>query len=236
MDAFKIFLGVVIFLIFIIIFISNIYILAYFSHPEDKMTFGIWYYRVLVILALSFANYLVFLVPLDIASAKRDDSISLGYNMSLIWTIINFLACMTVMFFLPLALIVYNNEEEGFKRIAKYALRTAGIILSFHILCCCLYYFFCGTSQIPVEVASNSIYNIMKSTQTNDFVDANVKQFYPDKSMYVELPLTFLVCCTLHITVLGSFFFVVIGGYGLAYAPMQFLNDFLNRPQIVKII
>jgi len=33
---------------------------------------------------------------------------------------------------------------------------------------------------------------------------------------------------------MGSFLFVFIGGYGLAYLPIEFLNDFLNRPQIVN--
>jgi len=55
MDAMLIFLTVVVIMIFIMVFIGNIYVLAYFSHPEDKITNGIWYYRGLVILALSFA-------------------------------------------------------------------------------------------------------------------------------------------------------------------------------------
>ena len=41
--------------------------------------------------------------------------------------------------------------------------------------------------------------------------------------------------CTLHIVVMGSFLFVFIGGYGLAYLPIEFLNDFLNRPQMVLL-
>jgi len=234
-DAMKLFLAIVIFLIFVFIFIGNVYVLAYFSHPEDRMTFGIWYYRILVILALSFANYLIFLIPLDIASAVRDDSIGLGYKMSWIWTIINFFACMSIMFFLPLALIVYNNEEEGFKRIAKYALKTAGIVLSFHIIFCMIYFFLCGAAQIPIQVASRDIYTLMKSTTETKFSPTKVVQ-YTEEGAYVEMPLTFLVCCTLHITVIGSFLFIFLAGYGLAYAPMEYLNAFLNRPQIVRFL
>lgn len=120
-DALLIFLGFVIFMIFCFVFVGNIYVLTYFSHPEDKMTYGIWYYRILVILALSFAQYLVFAIPLDIASATRTDSIGLGYPMSWIWTIINFVVCICVMFCLPLALIIYNNDEDSFVSQFSYS-------------------------------------------------------------------------------------------------------------------
>lgn len=112
-----VFLTVVVILIFIMVFIGNIYILAYFSHPEDNVTKGIWYYRGLVILALSFACYIIFTIPLDISSAKRSDSIGLNFPMDIIWSIIDFVVCASVMFFLPLALVVYTNVETSIVNI-----------------------------------------------------------------------------------------------------------------------
>jgi hypothetical protein len=116
-DAMLVFLTVVVILIFILVFIGNIYILAYFSHPEDNVTKGIWYYRGLVILCLSFANYIIFAIPLDISSANRHDSIKLGFPMDIIWSVIDFVVCATVMFFLPLALVIYTNIETSIVRI-----------------------------------------------------------------------------------------------------------------------
>ena len=49
---------------------------------------------------------------------------------------------------------------------------------------------------------------------------------------YVSIKLYLSHCMIAHITLIGSFLFIVLGGYGLAYTPMQFLNSFLNRPQI----
>jgi len=36
----------------------------------------------------------------------------------------------------------------------KYALKFAGSVLGFHICFCFVYYFLCGTAQIPINVAS----------------------------------------------------------------------------------
>jgi LMBR1 domain-containing protein 1 len=112
-DAMLVFLTVVVILIFILVFIGNIYILAYFSHPEDNITNGIWYYRGLVIMALSFACYIIFTIPLDISSSPRSDSIGLSFPMDILWSVIDFVVCASVMFFLPLALVVYTNIETS---------------------------------------------------------------------------------------------------------------------------
>ena len=116
-DPLLIFFGIVVFLIILIVLVVNVYILVYFSHPEERFTTGIWIYRSLVVASLSFAGYLIFSIPLDIASAERDDSMGLGYPMDFIWVMINLIICFMVMFLLPLALILYNDESEDMVRI-----------------------------------------------------------------------------------------------------------------------
>ena len=116
MEAFGIFLFIVICLILCLVLFGNIYVLAYFSHPEDSITNGIWYYRGLVILCLSFAQYIIFAIPLDISVADRSDAVD-GFDfpmpLDLLWSIIDFVVCATVMFFLPLALVIYTNHETS---------------------------------------------------------------------------------------------------------------------------
>ena len=108
------FLGFVTFAIVIGILIANIYILAYFSHPEDTSTKGIYVYRILVIIALSCSCFLIFAIPLDLANIDRDDSMNLGYPMDWIWTIINNMVALSVLFLLPFALIMYTDDGESF--------------------------------------------------------------------------------------------------------------------------
>lgn len=49
---------------------------------------------------------------------------------------------------------------------------------------------------------------------------------------YVKIKLGFFNCCTLHLTFIGSILLVFLEGYGLASLPMEYLNSYLNRPQI----
>lgn len=115
----------------------------------------------------------------------------------------------------------------------KYALKFAGSVLAFHILFCMMYYFLCGTAQIPITVASISVLSAQSSNTKIALMGKPLKQATLDYA-FIEVPLSFLMACTLHVVVLGSFLFTFLAGYGLAYAPLQYLNDFLNRPQIVN--
>lgn len=97
------------------------------------------------------------------------------------------------------------------------------------------YYFVCGAAQIPMNVFSVNFQEVRKSSGTIDFSLKRIKQ-YAEEGAYVEIKMSLIMCCTLHLTIIGSFLFIFIAGYGLAYTPMEYLNAFLNRPQIVKKI
>ncbi len=92
----------------------------------------------------------------------------------------------------------------------------------------------CGVAQVPITVASISSFR----AQVGSSKVALMGQPIPQATLpyaFISVPLSFLMSCTLHIVVLGSFLFVFLAGYGLAYLPIEYLNAFLNRPQIVKL-
>ena len=99
------------------ILIINVYILVYFSHPDDGNTKGIYFYRIIVIASLCSACYFIFSIPLDMVNVDRDDLMNLGYPMDWIWTGVNFFMALTIMFFLPFALITYSDEHDTIVRI-----------------------------------------------------------------------------------------------------------------------
>ena len=236
MDAIAIFLLVVVILVCLIVLVSNFYILVYFSHPEDGFTKGIWLYRGLVIGVLSFAGYLIFAIPLDIACAKRDDSMQLPYDMTFIWTAVNFIICFVLMFVLPMAMILYTDDSDDYIDAIKNAAKISSIVAVVHIIFVCVYIWVIGYSHIPTK-------HVVKSTL--DFIPSEMKMdttalsnFYlatTIESDYVKVKLGVLNSCTLHLTVIGSILLIFLGGYGLASVPMEFLNSYLNRPQIVVL-
>lgn len=233
MDAIAIFLLVVVIIICLVVMVSNFYILVYFSHPEDGFSKGIWVYRSLVIGVLSFAGYLIFAIPLDIACAKRDDSMQLPYDMTFFWTAINFVICFVLMFVLPMAMILYSDDSDDFKDAVKNAAKIASLVAVFHIICVCIYVWVIGYAHIPTK-------HVVKTT--NDFVASERKMQKDDltayylattiESHYIKVKLGILNSCTLHLTVIGSILLIFLGGYGLASLPMECLNSYLNRPQI----
>lgn len=237
MDAIAIFLLVVVIFICLGVLVSNFYILVYFSHPEDGFTNGIWMYRSLVIGVLSFAGYLIFAIPLDIACAKREDSMQLPYDMTFFWTAINFVICFVLMFVLPMAMILYSDDSDDYKDAIKNAAKVASIVAVVHIICVCFYIWVIGYAHIPTKHIIKSTLDFVPSEKKMSTED--IKNFFFEttgENDYVKVKLGILNSCTLHLTVIGSILLIFLGGYGLASLPMEFLNSYLNRPQIVKYL
>jgi hypothetical protein len=142
MDALAIFLLVVVVLISFITLVVNVYILVYFSHPEDNASRGIWIYRGLVIACMSFASYLVFAIPLDIANAVRDDSVNLGYNMDMFWWLLFLAIAFCLILLLPGALLLYADDDDvDFKTKVFGVLKGMGMSLGGHLVFILLYHF-----------------------------------------------------------------------------------------------
>lgn len=233
MNGMEWFLAIVVLIIAVGVVFANFYILVHFSHPEDNFTTGIWLFRALVIGVLSFAAYLIFAIPLDIACAPRSDSMKLPYDMDFIWTAINFAICFVLMFFLPMALALYNDESEDWQQTVKQAIKISSIIALGHIAFVILYWLIVSTAQIPVRHVVKRMIDVIPS-DTKVEKQTAIDFYLPTTadSGYVSIKLGFFNCCTLHLTVIGSILLVLLGGYGLALFPMEFLNNFLNRPQI----
>lgn len=159
----------------------------------------------------------------------------LPYDMNFIWMSINLAICIVLMFVLPMAMILYSDDSEDFMDSVKFAAKIAGAVAVFHIICVCLYAFLVENAHIPVRHVVKSINDLVPSNL--GMTNTNLDVYFRDTtniSNFVRVKLGLLNCCTLHLTVIGSILLVFLGGYGLALFPMEFLNAFLNRPQIVS--
>lgn len=84
-------------------------------------------------------------------------------------------------------------------------------------------YTFLNTANIPVTTlsipfgkAANSPSNQSKS------------------STIVSIPTSFPVFCMGFMAFIGWFLFVLFGGVGLSALPMDLINEFINRPKLIK--
>lgn len=161
----------------------------------------------------------------------------LPYDMNFIWMAINLAICFVLMFVLPMAMILYSDDSEDFMESVKFAAKISGIVALFHIICVCLYVFLVENAHIPVKHVSKTTFDFLRSNHT--MTEEDKQGFYRETTItsnFVRVKLGLLNCCTLHLTVIGSILLVFLGGYGLALFPMEFLNAFLNRPQIVTLL
>ena len=76
---------IVVFILVIALLITNIYILAYFCHPDDKGSCLGLVMKIIVIIGLTLAWIQVLLLPLDVSNSRTFGG---GLNMKLFWYII----------------------------------------------------------------------------------------------------------------------------------------------------
>lgn len=161
MDILKIFLFIIILFIAITVLVMNVYILAYFSHPEDTSTKGIWFYRIIVLVSLCISSYIVFAVPLDlinIRSGVRDDTFDLGLNMDYGWKIINIIVALLIIFVLPFSIITYNDPSDKIMSSLKSNLCYTVFSILIHFPGLLVLYFFCFYIEVPMETHAVEVY------------------------------------------------------------------------------
>lgn len=161
----------------------------------------------------------------------------LPYDMNFIWMAINFSICFVLMFVLPMTMILYSDDSENFMDSVKFAAKVSAAVAVFHIICVAIYAVVIQNAHIPAKHVIKSTLDFLPSKDLTTGKNSE-DYFYTttNESSFLKVKLGLLNCCTLHLTVIGSFLLVFLGGYGLALFPMEFLNAFLNRPQIVSIL
>lgn len=118
----------------------------------------------------------------------------------------------------------------------KFAAKISTLVALFHIVCVALYTFMVANAHIPLQHVVKTTVDFIPSKMV--MTPQNTLDYYfktTSVSGFVRIKLGLLNCCTLHLTVIGSILLVLLGGYGLALFPIEFLNQFLNRPQIVRL-
>lgn len=145
-------------IIFTIILIGiNIYVLALYSHTEDKGFGTALYCKLLVVIGLTLCQAQALMVPLDVANLSAIDESGIG--MKGFWYFIYLLVLILICLLMPFALFFYEtDEEDGFcKRFVRSLLYTfaANIVT---ILVLFISWAFFKFVDLPVHsISSNSV-------------------------------------------------------------------------------
>ena len=215
----------------IILLISNIYILIYFSHPDDRSSCSGWFLKILVIIGLTLAWFQVLLLPLDVSNIRTFGS---GLNMKVLWYILFISIIVYVLVLFPISSSYYETDEDwtccekithSISWFLVYLIFFGGVSI--------VLYFTIGKAQIPIHSISCN-YNDFIYTQSNIDISQlnNITNICTvNTDAILELSVSYIVYSIAILSFVSWIIFAFFGGIGLAAVPLDFFYDFCTRPR-----
>ena len=224
---------IMIIVMLIVLLITNIYILIYFSHPDDKESIIGWILKLIVIIGLTLAWCQVLMVPLDVSNNRTFGG---GIDMKLFWFIIFIITLIYVLVIFPISSSLYETQDDWTvcEKI-KHCLCFFLVLIIFFVGITAVLYATIGKTSIPItkkEYEDCSIDNVIFDSNDSDFLSKlNCKLKTSEES--VELNVNIIVYSMAILTFISWIVFALFGGIGLATVPLDFFVSFKSRPKIL---
>ena len=90
--------------------VATIYLLAYYSHPEDGGFGADLLAKIVMIIGMSLSWATVLMFPLDVSNARSDDQAS--FRMDIMWYIIYISTAAFVLIIIPAMIFWYEADED----------------------------------------------------------------------------------------------------------------------------
>ncbi|CAG9465762.1 unnamed protein product [Pedinophyceae sp. YPF-701] len=243
--------------------LSNIYLLAHYQHPDDKLD-G-WGSKVIVVLALTSAALTVLMFPLDVGNRQAcDDSLEISacnFSMPMrelwyfMWCFIAILAFVVI----PFALFFYESDTAAsfYSRCLSALFYETGLLVILG-LCILLPYGIVGFMEFDVQSVTSGLVSLDRAlTHSNSSGDACIfptvddtdpaasaaaGQFGGDLcdgltgdtvSAKWKMRATFPVFLVGVASIIGWILFSIFGAVGVVTLPWDWVRGFLNRPRKV---
>ena len=224
---------IMILLMTVALLITNVYILIYFSHPEDKESVIGWILKFIVIIGLTLAWCQVLMIPLDVSNNRTFGG---GINMRLFWLIIFVITLIYILIIFPISSSLYEAQEEWtFCEKIKHSLCSFLVTIIFFVAITAILYATIGTTDIPIKAIeckmlnnTQLFFNSDEEISIEDVCIGNLE----DKS--VTLKVNVIIYSMAVLTFFSWAVFALFGGIGLAAVPMDFFISFRNRPKTLK--
>jgi LMBR1 domain-containing protein 1 len=104
-----IFLLVVIIILGVLLIVTNIYLLAYYCHPEDRGFGSGLFCKCVVVIGMTLSWAQVLMLPLDVSNTRGAGG---EIRMDLLWQIIYISLAALVVFIIPTCSYYYESDPE----------------------------------------------------------------------------------------------------------------------------
>ena len=217
---------IMILLITLGLIITNIYILIYFSHPDDKGSLLGYILKGIVIIGLTLAWCQVLMIPLDVSNNRTFGG---GINMKAFWLIIFVITIIYILIIFPISSSLYDCQDEWTPcEKIRHCLCFFLTILIFFVAITAILYSSIGRTDIPISVLKCHSMPIPSDADIGNICKP-VK-----KTKSIELKVNIIIYSVAVLTFVSWLIFCLFGGIGLSSVPMDFFISFYNRPKKIS--
>lgn len=234
---------IIIIIILIIIFLAcNIYILVYFSHPDDKGSLQGWILKILVILGLTLAWIQIILLPLDVSNNRTFGG---DLNIRLFWYILYIFIILYLFLIFPVAFFYYQADED-WPCLTKLKHILCGFVFYFLVfwIIALILYFSIGEAEIPInatvclysQISNTSQLPIISNSSISLPSSISEDNLCSSEETTIEVDINFVIYLQGLLTFIAWVIFAIFGGIGLAAVPLDCFYSFQDRPKHMNSI
>lgn len=225
----EVYLIIVTIIFAILTILVNIYLLAYYCHPDDKGLGTSGFAQGVVVFGLTLSWAIVLMLPLDVGNARGDGDL----DMKNFWIAMFMIIAIVVAVLIPSAIYFYeSDEDESFKRRLCWTIFQEICTLVIALAILFITWAFWRWADIPIQRISKSVQYIEFSSWQVDAKSLASQQKSSDVSL--ELEVSFPIYVMAIMSFIGWIFFCTFGGCGLVALPIDLIVAFKNRPKMVN--
>ena len=220
---------IILIILIIALLVTNIYILAYFCHPDDRGSCMGWFLKIIVIIGLTLSWIQVLLLPLDVSNNRTFGG---GLDMRLFWYIIYIITIVYIIIIYPITTSLYEADDSwSIKEKITHSLCWFFIYFAFFILITIILYATIGKADIPI----NKVTCDYSSNVQNSFSDFSAFDCEEDDDT-LKIKVNFIIYAIAVLLFVSWILFALFGGIGLAAVPIDLFCSFRNRPKHMRSI
>lgn len=216
----------------VLLLLANIYLLAYYCHPDDRGFGSALICKIVVVIGMSLSWAQVLMLPLDVSNSRGFDS---AIRMDLFWQIVYLATAAMIVFVIPLLTHIYEADPEWscWER-TKYSLCYFFATVIVVIVILIVSYAFLSTAEIPIAKIYCGIAQIQKSDNSTLTHNSLGNLNCWESQGTIEVDVSFPIYVIGFMSFISWFLFVLFGGVGLPALPLDFIYDFCTRPKTIN--
>ena len=223
---------IVVIILIIALLITNIYILVYFCHPDDRGSCVGWVLKIIVIIGLTLSWIQVLLLPLDVSNNRTFGG---GLNMRIFWYIIYIITIVYILIISPISSSYYESDDSwSCKEKITHSLCWFLIYFIFFILITIILYATIGKADIPIN---SIICDYASASSQNSFspLEININKC-EEYDTSIKIKVNIIIYAIAVLVFVSWILFALFGGIGLAAVPIDLFCAFRNRPRHMRSI